>query len=426
MANSIKYAGLFSLGAAFAFACSTGGGGNAGSGGGPVGGGSGAGGATGGDGGKAGVGATAGTSSIGGAGTGGTTTGGKGGQAGTSTAGTTSTGGTVQDSGLPDVEFTYDGDVPEPDACASVTAEAISPPVDIIWIIDQSCSMNAEITQVRSNINNNFATIIGGSGLDYRVIMFAGSTGQYPVCVNAPLGGSSCGADNPPRFFHVNQHVERRDSLSLFQSRYTAQVLPHLRQAALKVFVEVTDDRSQVSSSAFQTWLTSATASGLLGTQAQPNYIFHSIVGVNTPLPPTAAVTNSKCSSAVNTGPQYQELSIASGGLRHPVCDSNYSTVFTNIANNVIQAVACELIIPTVMGGVIDYNAVKVKYTPMGTGTPVFYNQVANQAACAGGDGYYYDNPAAPTRVLLCPNSCSTVQADQAGKLELELGCLQS
>ena len=357
-----------------------------------------------------------------------------GGASGSSAGGAGNSGGSAgsADASLPDVSFTYDPpDAGADDACAAVTASASSPPVDIIWIIDQSCSMGTEIAQVKANVNGNFATIIQNSGLDYRVIMFANYA--YPtvarqVCVAPPLGAAACGQNNPPKFFQVNRSIESWDSLSLFMNTtYWTQIKANLRPGAYKAFIEVTDDQSNPTTAAqFDTFLLTGAGAGYFGTTAKRNYVFHSIVGVNTPLGPTQPKTNTKCSTAVNTGPQYQDLSILTGGLRHPVCDTNYSAVFNNIANNIVKAVACELLTPQNSdAGVIDWTKVEVQYTPGGTGTPTTYLQVGSAAACTG-NGFYYDNPANPTKVTLCPSSCTTVSADKSAKVELLLGCLGS
>ncbi|HMR74028.1 MAG TPA: hypothetical protein PKD61_02920 [Polyangiaceae bacterium] len=380
--------------------------------------------------GNAGQGGNAGSAAGGGTGGGSAATGGNAASGGNAGSGT---GAAPADAGIPDVAFVYDPpEAGTPEACASVTATASKPPVDIIWIIDQSCSMAGEIAQVKANVNGNFATIIQNSGLDYRVIMFANSnysTASRQVCVLPPLGAATCGANNPPNFFQVNRSIESYDSLSLFMNAtYWNQIKANLRPGALKAFIEVSDDQSNNATAAvFDTFLTTGGGSGYFGTTAKRNYVFHSIVGVNVPLQPNQPKTTSKCSSAVNAGPQYQDLSILTGGLRHPVCDSNYSVVFNNIANSIVTSLACELVTPPQQqpGGLIDWAKVQVEYTPGGTGTPQLFPQVPNAAACAG-DGFYYDNPAAPTKAILCPTACTKVKADSNAKLELLLGCLGS
>ena len=53
--------------------------------------------------------------------------------------------------------------------------------------------------------------------------------------------------------------------------------------------------------------------------------------------------------------------------------------------------------------------------------------KVANAAACGPAGGWYYDNDAAPTQVLLCPASCdfaqSSVGPGKTGRIEVLFGC---
>lgn len=371
-------------------------------------------------GGNAGSGATAGSGNAGGSG-----------GSGGGTAGTSSGGGPT-DAGIPDVGFVYEP--PEggtPEACAAVTAQASNPPVDVIWIIDQSCSMAVEIAQVKANVNGNFANIIQSSGLDYRVIMFANSAysvASRQVCVLPPLGAATCGANNPPNFFQVNRSIESTDSLTLFMNNtYWTQIKANLRQGAYKAFIEVTDDQSSATSTTFDNFLLTGAGSGYFGTAAARNYVFHSIVGVNVPLQPSQPLATAKCSTAVNTGSRYQDLSKLTGGLRHPVCDTNYSAVFNNLATSIVKSVACDLITPpqNQPGGIIDWSKVQVEYTPGGGGNPQLFPQVPNAGACTG-DGFYYDNAASPTKAQLCPTACTKVQNDNGAQVQLLLGCLGS
>ncbi len=69
-----------------------------------------------------------------------------------------------------------------------------------------------------------------------------------------------------------------------------------------------------------------------------------------------------------------------------------------------------------------DPNKVNVSYTPGGK-APSTLGQVANEAACGPNGGWYYDNPGVPTSINLCPSTCTAVQADEKGKVEIVLGC---
>ena len=150
-----------------------------------------------------------------------------------------------------------------PPTCAATIAQVEKPKVDIVFVIDNSGSMGAEMAQVRTNVNA-FAQRIGQAGLDYRVIFIvarASSPAQtgLVLCVPQPLGGANC-ADNLPTFRHVNQSVGSTNALSLILSTYDSTNANlswkgNLRADAYKAFVIVTDDQSTLSSSAFDTQL---------------------------------------------------------------------------------------------------------------------------------------------------------------------------
>src|SRR5690606_35531842 len=121
----------------------------------------------------------------------------------------------------------------------STAATRIRRPVDIIFVIDNSGSMEEEIGQVEQRINEDFADIIEQSGLDYRVIMvsrygdldhpFGGGGGtNYPICIGSPLGGTEClDPDNEApvpgqRFLHYSARVGSNDALCLLLDGFSA------------------------------------------------------------------------------------------------------------------------------------------------------------------------------------------------------------
>ena len=95
-------------------------------------------------------------------------------------------------------------------------------------------------------------------------------------------------------------------------------------------------------------------------------------------------------------------------------------------ALNVIRgaALGCVYKLPSPDGGTPDYDKVNVQYTPGGSSTGQMFPRVNGQADCpASGNAWYYDNPAAPTLIHLCPATCDTVKADTSGTVDVLLGC---
>jgi len=82
--------------------------------------------------------------------------------------------------------------------------------------------------------------------------------------------------------------------------------------------------------------------------------------------------------------------------------------------------VSCTLALPN--QDIFDPVQAVLTYTP-GAGAPVDVTEVADAASCAG-DNWYYDDPADPTSVTLCPTICDAVKTDTNGTLELKIECI--
>jgi hypothetical protein len=316
------------------------------------------------------------------------------------------------------------GQTPPPNqACAAEVAKATRAQVDIIVVIDTSGSMNEETAQVRNNINT-FAQKIGSTGLDYTVAMIAEKASNLPfvpqtgICVPTPLAGANC-ADNAPTFHHLNKIVASTDSLQIILDKY-ATYSAWLRPAAYKVFIEVTDDNSRLAYTDFDSQLL-AKSSAQFGDATNRRYIFNTIGGWkrNTPI-----LSSEKCASAVNTSDQYQQLSQLTGGTVESVCETDYSSVFDNIAKGLVTKLGCEFAFPKAQSGQADPSTVVVNYTPGGGAVATALTQVTDQSKCGSvANAWYYDDNANPTKILFCPSTCAGAGADTAGKLEIAVGC---
>jgi hypothetical protein len=87
-------------------------------------------------------------------------------------------------------------------------------------------------------------------------------------------------------------------------------------------------------------------------------------------------------------------------------------------------AIPCQLRIPTpTTGGPVDFGQVNVIYrSPSGQRTELL--GVADASGCNSNDGgWYYDEPADPKKIVLCPSSCTEVETASGGRLTFALGC---
>lgn len=87
-------------------------------------------------------------------------------------------------------------------------------------------------------------------------------------------------------------------------------------------------------------------------------------------------------------------------------------------------ALACEFEIPPPPNGEqLDPEKVNFSYTPNGVGMSKLLLRADDLADCNGKPGWYYDNNDKPKKIILCPASCATVQADTKAKVEALFGC---
>jgi len=118
----------------------------------------------------------------------------------------------------------------------------------------------------------------------------------------------------------------------------------------------------------------------------------------------------------------------ASGGTNQAffVADGNAATQQLLDALLAIRGmpVTCDLAVPvaTATGSEIDPHLINVNYTSSG-GAATELAFVADASACGNEQAWYYDNPAAPTRVILCPAACTTVTRDYHAQIKILAGC---
>jgi Mg-chelatase subunit ChlD len=88
------------------------------------------------------------------------------------------------------------------------------------------------------------------------------------------------------------------------------------------------------------------------------------------------------------------------------------------------EALGCEFEIPPPPDGKdLDPSDVNFSYQPKGMGASKILLRADDLVDCGGKPGWYYDSNALPTKILLCPASCTTVQADSHAKVSVLFGC---
>lgn len=87
------------------------------------------------------------------------------------------------------------------------------------------------------------------------------------------------------------------------------------------------------------------------------------------------------------------------------------------------EQLACEIAIPEPTEGTFNKELVNVEYTPGGSTQGQTIGKVPSEGACGANGGWYYDDEANPSTIILCPATCETVRSDDSGKISVVLGC---
>lgn len=349
-------------------------------------------------------------------------------------------------------------------ACSAQSVHAMRGPprpVDVIFVVDNSGSMAEEIAAIRKNINQDFASIISSSGVDYRVIMISKyGNDSLTVCVDPPLAQSGCNAGiqetNSLFFYHYDQEIGSSDALCQIlatfdqpgaQGRAPTGWQAWLRPNAHKAFVVITDDsplctyRNGETNQSFGGAAIDPFEDALnfhrallqrsgaqFGVPPEIKYQFFSIVGLavnampNEPYFPHHGIVTSTCDTAPGPGPTYQALSIITDALRYPVCEGrSFDAVFRVLAKSVIQAsqADCEFEVPkapTDQALVLD--SVNLEYHPGDGSAPQRFKQVASAASCKTANSFYISD-----RIRLCPAACTLVKKDPTPEVQILFGC---
>lgn len=291
--------------------------------------------------------------------------------------------------------------------CADTRVDADKKPgsVNVVWVIDTSGSMRGEAAQVQQNLNGFSQQIVDAGLADYRVVVVSE---RSFVNVPDPLGSDAT------HFLHVEQRVGSQAPLQALLDRF-ADYHDFLIADALTHFVAVTDDNSNLSGQDWQAQMTSALGNDnfrLNAIASPPGESSVDLFGFS-----VGACTGPN-GSASRAGDAYWQAAMATGGATFSICSGDWSMLLDELAMSVSESatVPCSLSLPaSPQGQVLDYDTVNVV---LGNSA---LPRVDGESACGSKAGWYYDDPAAPSGIQLCPSSCDA--AVNGGSLQVALGC---
>jgi hypothetical protein len=306
---------------------------------------------------------------------------------------------------------------------------------DMVWIIDNSCSMAVEAVAVQTNMNR-FAQALIDKGIDVHLVLVSSSNTSYQmnvacppndfvcalgmlitgfidfgICIAAPFGSGTCPNDSlPPNYLHVPIPVGSNNVLQMALDNYPMYA-SMMRPNASKHFAVVTDDESNIDAATF----TAGVAA--LDPTLFASWRFHGIFSFT------------KCPDAANVSAVYPKLVTDTGGVSGDLCTQTFDPVFDALAMDVVMKaeVACDWPIPTPPAGqTLDPAKVNVNLTLPG-GKVVALGKIPAGQKCDGREGWYYDHERdvdgmMPTTVLSCPASCDGFKTT-GGKVDVLFGC---
>lgn len=322
---------------------------------------------------------------------------------------------------------------PGGDECPADSAEAEvgREPADIVWVVDNSCSMAVESAAVQTNMNR-FAQKLIDSGIDVHLVLISSAKVptamqvacaptdifclisqlmmgfDFGICIDAPFGSGMCPADSkPPNFLHLPISVGSTNGLQLMVDNYP-MYKSMMRPNASKHFAIVTDDNSDMTAAAFTTAVSSFDPDpALFG-----RWFFHGIFSFT------------QCPDAAKIGTVYQELVPQTGGVAADLCMQQFDPVFDTLAMDVVTkaVVACDWPIPPAPAGqTLDPSLINVRFTQP-DGTVVNLGKIPDGEGCGDREGWDYDDAVPPTKVLACPASCDIFR-NGGGKVDVLFGC---
>jgi hypothetical protein len=335
--------------------------------------------------------------------------------------------------------------------CAGDNYSAEEQPLDMYIMLDQSGSMSETVqsgskwTAVTGALGQ-FVQLPDAAGIGVGLQYFPISSG--PMCPLTCNSDPDCGPCGPclitvPQFpgFCLNAGGDSCNVVDYATPEVPIAELPGVAGAIQSSMAAHTPSGNTPTAVALEGAIAYATSHG----QANPNHVV--IVVLATDGEPTSCDNNlpniphleAIAAAGVNGSPSILSFVIGVGNVQNldaiAAAGGTQSAFIVDTNQNVTQqfldalnaikgaALGCAYSIPVPTMGDPDYGSVNVEYTS-GGGDTILIPKVPSAADCpANGDGWYYDDNAAPTKILLCDGTCAKIAADDKAQVEIVLGC---
>jgi len=337
--------------------------------------------------------------------------------------------------------------------CATSVTKADQVPLDLYIMLDQSSSMSDSVMGGTkwSAVTSAIQTFLGQPGLDGVSVglqYFAVPAGTSNSCtvlsctVDADCGATACGPCIAGACLGYLGQLGGNDSCTASDYATPAVEIAPLPGVATAIESSMSMHSPSTSTptsaalqgavdhaKAWQQAHPSDVAVVILATDGDPTECDTSLTDIDAIAATAAAGPPKILTFVIGVGTDTSNLdgiAQAGGSTSAYLVDTggNVNQQFLDAMNAIRHAaLGCAYTIP--MGsGPVDYSQVNVVYQPGGGGNPVTLPYVMSQANCpASGNGWYYDNPTTPTEIILCSSTCTAIEADTMGEVDITLGC---
>jgi Mg-chelatase subunit ChlD len=327
----------------------------------------------------------------------------------TSSTSSSSSSGTGGSGGAGGSDINFDGGGGEDSgACVTTSAEAHRVPLDIIFLIDRSGSMSGPKWTGTKNALTTFFNDPASIGISAGLAYFPAQNPDFCnptvyAALDVPIGVL------PMNAFALTNSIPF-DALGSSTPTY----------AGLK--------GALMAATAYQDAHPTHKVIVVLATDGDPTYCdptsIDAIVDVATSARNYNGVRTFVIGVAGSIIANLNKIAAAGGTTAAYDITQNIDEFSAKIAEIRSVALGCDFEIPPPpMGQELDPEMVNFTYTPQGVGTPKILPRADDLADCSDQPGWYYDSNVAPTKILLCPASCATVQADNNAKVSVLFGC---
>ena len=99
--------------------------------------------------------------------------------------------------------------------------------------------------------------------------------------------------------------------------------------------------------------------------------------------------------------------------------EEQFFNALTRIRHN---ALGCDFTLPPASAEV-DLAKARIRFEPDNGGPVIRVPRRADAAECSTGQGWYFDDPMTPTKVVLCDATCNTITGGNTGTFRVEFAC---